>query len=183
MFRLLTLTLAAVLGCAVAGAQPRVEACGAHLAIEHIAAHPAPSPLHGVWRLTSGAVIAIEQADGPTFNIRYYEGADLEAVPGVIVGQLHAGGLTDTYSGTLAKCMHHGKPSKGEHTITATLHPGGANLDFKLYRATATADLWRLIPYLWRLHVRHAEQTPPGVNGAVRIYPPALPTPENPVVL
>ena len=140
------------------------------------------APLHsieGVWQFVdNGAEIVIEQYtpdalyNAPThlYRIIIISSPMLSISPGTIMGYITTTAKANTYDariytqGELSGILS--KPDK----FTLTLNDD-KYLSFSKYKKTIKANLWRWLPYVYRIGLTINDTRPKGLDGCIRIYP------------
>ena len=144
------------------------------------------SPLHnieGVWQfLDSGTKIAIEQANDDVANsplhqylyrIVIIKADQLSISSGTVMGYLRATAKQGYYDAQIY--THHGLEGFLSIPKTFTLILDDNTLVFNEYKTEIKINLWRLIPYIYRVGVSVKDTRPKGLDGCVRIYPQSKP--------
>lgn len=134
--------------------------------------------IEGVWR-TSGSegMMAIVADSGTIFHrIIVLESPDRNILPGTVMGVCTALGRNNSYdariyttestSGVLAK------PKR----FTLTLSDDG-RLIMEPITNKLKVNLWRFLPYMFRMSVVRVNNRPDNLDGAVRVYPEAKDSP------
>lgn len=149
------------------------------------------APLHaieGVWQfLGDGAIIAIEQFDPDMlagsqnyfYRMVIVKSPMLSIRPGTVMGYVSATAKMGCYeayvytSGGL-----HGLLSK-PRTFTLTLTDDN-RLVFSEYKKEVKVNLWRWLPYVYRVGLSIKDTRPKGLDGCVRLFPQPVSQPLNP---
>ncbi|MDE6454050.1 MAG: hypothetical protein K2L27_07605 [Muribaculaceae bacterium] len=128
----------------------------------------APHPLEGAWRIIStGAEIEIRRSatDPDGFDITLLSSHDMSMPEG-----MHIGTATRTATPGRYVAAMRTQPSSPLHRtrrMVLTLRPDGA-LSFEPYTKGRTINLWRWIPYLFRVTVEKGYKAPSDIEGALR---------------
>lgn len=153
----------------------------------------AQRPLHtieGIWRFPyNGAMILIERAnDSPlfdcpdTYRMVVLRSPARSLLPGTEMGRLSATSDNRTFAASLYTDSDGGSRlyKAKEFTISLT---GDSRLAFKRRGKRLSVQLWRLIPYLSRLHIRSHSGINVNDDGCVKIYPIPADAPSSPIYL
>ena len=134
--------------------------------------------IEGVWRMSgSEGMMAIVADSGTIFQrIIVLESPDRNILPGTVMGVCTALGRNNSYdariyttestSGILAK------PKR----FTLTLSDDG-RLIMEPITNKLKVNLWRFLPYMFRMSVVRVNNRPDNLDGAVRVYPEAKDSP------
>ncbi len=149
------------------------------------------SPLHdieGVWQfIDNGTTIAIERFDPQNipgqqtyvYRIVIIKSPRLSLENGTIMGY-----ITNTAKRNCYECALYtdgGLNGILSRPQTFTLNLTDNNLlSFNEYKTEVKIDLWRWIPYIYRVGLSVKNTRPKGLDGCVRIYPQSLTKPLAP---
>lgn len=152
----------------------------------------AASPLHpveGLWQMADdGAVIAIEQSEPYTADQTMARGYRIVIVqspcrrvrPGTLMGYALPSAKAGRYDAAIYTGMDDHGLLHRSHRFTLELHDAESRLAFIRHRADLRVNLWRLIPYLFRVSVTTGNDRPRDMDGAIRIFPESDAAPANP---
>lgn len=139
-----------------------------------IAATPV-TPVEGVWQfLPDNAAIAIIRRPGslsvagPTqFDIYLYSTVTSRMLSGTLLGTLSATPQADTYLAEMFADPN-GKSGKRKSFIIKLTDP--SHLSFSKLKNGLSIDLWRLVPYLFRVSVKR-DTSSDNLHGCVKLKP------------
>ena len=149
------------------------------------------APLHnieGVWQfLDNSTTIAIERINDNTasqylhqyvYRIVIIKPDDLSIDPGTVMGYISATAKSDLYEAYI----YTDSSLEGILSIPKkfTLTLSDNNLAFNEYKTEVKINLWRWIPYIYRVGVSVKNTRPKGLDGCVRIYPQPTSAPLTP---
>lgn len=142
--------------------------------------------LEGVWQFPAdGGTLAIERtnpASGMVFDLKAVAAANRGLPPGTLMGRVAATADPDVFHGHIYTRLHEdGTLSK---PIEVTLHLNREEAIFKIkpVKKGWKVNLYRLIPYMFRMSVSHRNDSPTDLTGCSRLQPPP-PVPLVPVNL
>lgn len=124
----------------------------------------------GHWRMTGDADCEFEirpsQVDPGSYEMLVVSCADMSVQAGTPIGSLHS---TPTPGRYLARISS--KPEKaGARKVDVVVNLGDkGNLTFHTFRKGKRINLWRLLPYMFRVTIEREDARPEGVDGAVRV--------------
>ncbi|MGM9846199.1 MAG: hypothetical protein ACI30K_08260 [Muribaculaceae bacterium] len=133
-----------------------------------------PRTIEGIYRMGGdGALFAIVPTPGHThrYDLVIIESPDFSVEPGTKFGYAVAGGSKGVYDAKVYGRLRADRSNKS-HTFALRVRDDGY-LSFEEYRNTKRISLWRWIPYLFRVTVIEDNNRPHGLDGAIRVYPPA----------
>ncbi len=150
------------------------------------------APLHdieGIWQfIDNGTKIAIEQFNPDViageqsylYRIVIINSDRLSIEPGTIMGYASAT--------TKEKCFDARIFSDGKlngvlsipKTLTLNLTDDASRLSFNEYKTEVKINLWRLIPYIYRVGLSIKNTRPKGLDGCIKIYPKSTSAPISP---
>lgn len=149
------------------------------------------SPLHaveGIWQFVGdGATIVIEQFNPDMiagtqtnfYRIVIVKSPMLSISPGTIMGYMTATAKKGCFDARLYTSGGiHGVLST-PRTFTLTLTDDN-RLSFSEYKKEVKVNLWRWLPYVYRVGISIKDTRPKGLDGCLRIYPPSTTQPLNP---
>ncbi|MBR5551830.1 MAG: hypothetical protein IKV83_07940 [Muribaculaceae bacterium] len=148
-------------------------------------------PLHnieGVWQfLDNATTIAIERVNDNAssqylhqyiYRIVILKPQQLSIEPGTIMGYISATAKKDNYEAYI----YTDSTLEGILSIPKkfTLTLSDNHLAFNEYKTSVSINLWRWIPYIYRVGVSVTNTRPKGLDGCVRIYPQSTSAPLTP---
>ena len=141
------------------------------------------APIEGVWMTSAGAYIAISANGINTYTMTILHSPDLSILPGTIMGSAHLSGKVGMYDASIFRNFT--PDGKGHHSqqLAITVDVSTGMMRFDPYKQGWRINLRRLIPYLFRVTVQREDTRPDGLEGAMRIFPPAPPSIQNPIAL
>lgn len=150
------------------------------------------APLHdieGIWQFVdNGTTIAIEQfnpdviagVQSHLYRIVIINSARLSIEPGTVMGYASATTKENCFD---ARIFTDGKLNgilSIPQTFTLNLTDDASRLSFNEYKTEVKINLWRLIPYIYRVGVSVKNTRPKGLDGCIKIYPKTTSVPINP---
>lgn len=123
----------------------------------------------GLWRMTGTADCEFEirpsATDPGSYDMLAVSCADMSVLPGTPLGTLHA---TPTPGRFLA--LISSRPEKaGARKVNVVVNLGNdGNITFHTFRKGKRINLWRMLPYMFRISIEREDARPEGVDGAVR---------------
>lgn len=149
------------------------------------------SPLHtieGVWQFVGdGATIVIEQFNPDMiagtqhnfYRIVIIKSPMLSISPGTVMGYMAATAKKDCFDARLYTSGGIQGVLSTPRTFTITLTDDN-RLSFSEYKKEIKVNLWRWLPYVYRVGISIKDTRPKGLDGCLRIYPPSTTQPINP---
>ena len=131
-----------------------------------------PGTPEGVWRVASGAVFSIKPRHGQrgVYDLELLHRTDLTVPAGAFFGPMTAGADARTFDASLVsdpKLKAAGRPQK-TRSFVITFDESFDNLKIKNYRSGIAVNIFRLVPYLFRVGVERRDERPDGLTGATR---------------
>ena len=167
MIRLLLLLISAIIAVGVS-AQPL------QTTLSNSGAKP---ELHmSVWQMTAGgAIVRLQNSPDASgdLDVIILDSPDFALAPGTCVGKLKRTVRHNVYDLALADRVHKGKKGAAgtlRSTFTAEFTPEGRML-LKPYKKSWSVNVFRLLPYLFRVSVHRTDTRPDNLDGAVRLSP------------
>ncbi len=133
----------------------------------------AADDIEGYWELTAGgAVIEFRQQPGRdgAYDIFMIESPDYAIEAGTPIGSMKATAVAGKFDAVLSSDPRRGVAAKNRRFIFDITD---GRMRMSSYKVGKSVRLYRLIPYLFRVGVRDADTRPDGIDGAIRIAPPA----------
>lgn len=168
MYRTVLLLISAIIAIG-ASAQP--------LQTTLMCSSTAKQELHmSVWQMTAGgAIVRLQNAPDASGNmdVIILDSPDFALAPGTCVGKLKRTVQPNVYDLALADRVHKGKKGAAgtmRSTFTAEFTPEGRML-LKPYKKSWSVNVFRLLPYLFRVSVHRTDTRPDNLDGAVRLSP------------
>jgi len=132
----------------------------------------APGTPEGVWRIASGAVFSIKPRHGQrgVYDLEILHSTDLSVPPGAFFGTMTAGADSRTFDAFLLadpKIKTAGDKQRAR-SFVITFDENFDNLKIKNYRTGIAVNLFRLVPYLFRVGIERRDDRPDGIIGATR---------------
>ena len=159
--------------------------------IDSVKTRMSQAPLHnieGVWQfLDNATTIAIERINDDAssqylhqyvYRIVIINPEQLSIEPGTIMGYISATAKKDHYEAYI----YTDSSLEGLLSIPKkfTLNLSDNHLVFNEYKTSVSINLWRWIPYIYRVGVSIKNTRPKGLDGCVRIYPQSTSAPLTP---
>ncbi|MDE6498416.1 MAG: hypothetical protein K2L21_07135 [Muribaculaceae bacterium] len=124
----------------------------------------------GRWRTTGPADCEFEIKPSTTapdsYDMLVVNCADMSVFPGTSIGTLHT---TPTPGRFLARISSHPERA-GAKKVDVVINLGDeGNLTFQAFKKGKRINLWRLLPYMFRVTIEKEDSRPAGVDGAVRV--------------
>lgn len=131
-----------------------------------------PGTPEGVWRVASGAVFSIKPRHGQSgvYDLALLHSTDLTVQPGAYFGTMTAGADSRTFDASLVadpKIKAAGGRQK-TRSFVITFDDNFDNLKIQNYRKGIAVNIFRLVPYLFRVGVERRDERPDGLIGASR---------------
>lgn len=131
----------------------------------------APGTPEGIWRMASGTVFSIKPRNGQrgVYDLELLHSTDLSVPPGAFFGTMTAGADTRTFDASLVadpKFKNAGRQKSRSFVIT--FDEDFDNLKIRYYRTGIAVNIFRLVPYLFRVGVERRDERPAGLIGATR---------------
>lgn len=138
------------------------------------------APIEGVWRISGSEGIFAIIADPATifYKLIVVDSPDQNVIPGTVMGACTEAGRLNHFDariftkGTIEKMS---SPKR----FTISLSEEGRLVIVPVIDKLKF-NLWRLLPYMFRNSVRHVNNRPDNLDGAIKIFPPDLSTPLAP---
>jgi len=132
----------------------------------------APGTPEGIWRIASGAVFSIKPRHGQrgVYDLALLHSSDLSVQPGSFFGTMTAGADSHTFDASLLsdpKVKSAGDKHKARQFVI-TFDDTFDNLKIKNYRTGIAVNIFRLVPYLFRVGIERRDERPDGIVGAER---------------
>lgn len=130
------------------------------------------APIEGVWRISGSEGLFAVVADPGSifFRLVVVDSPDRNVLPGTVMGACTAVGRNNSYD---AKIYTSGATTgilSRPRRFTVTLSDEG-----RLIMVPVTdklkVNLWRFLPYMFRVSVTRVNDRPNNIDGAVRVYP------------
>lgn len=132
--------------------------------------------IEGVWRWPDdGAEIAILRLTADTYSIVALHTGNFHPAPGTVIGKATATAQRHRYRASIATSLG-GSGVPGRHRDFIIDVSDASRLALTPVRSGLRVDLWRLIPYLFRVSVSRRPTNTEGLDGALRVYPRQLTT-------
>lgn len=153
------------------------------------------APLHdieGIWQFVdNGTTIVIEQFNpdeiareqSHLYRIVILNSARLSIEPGTIMGYAS---ITTKENCFDARIFSDGKLTgilSRPKTLTLNLSDDTSRLSFNEYKKEIKINLWKLIPYIYRVGISVKNTRPKGLDGCIKIYPKTTSAPLSPQYL
>ena len=150
------------------------------------------APLHdieGIWQFVDNATtIVIEQFNPDEiageqlhlYRIVIIDSNRLSIEPGTIMGYASVTTKENCFD---ARIFSDGKLNgilSIPKTLTLNLSTDASRLTFNEYKKEIKINLWRLIPYIYRVGVSFNDTRPKGLDGCIKIYPKSTSAPISP---
>lgn len=150
------------------------------------------APLHdieGIWQFVdNGTTIAIEQFNPDViageqsflYRIVIINSARLSIEPGTIMGYASATTKENCFD---ARIFTNGKLNgilSLPQTFTLNLTDDASRLTFNEYKKEIKINLWKFIPYIYRVGISVKDTRPKGLDGCIKIYPKTASAPISP---
>lgn len=131
-----------------------------------------PGTPEGVWRVASGAVFCIKPRHGQSgvYDLELLHSSDLSVPPGAFFGTMTAGADARTFDASLLadpKLRAAGGHQK-TRSFVISFDENFYNLKIRNYRTGIAVNLFRLVPYLFRVGIDRRDDRPDGIIGATR---------------
>lgn len=149
------------------------------------------SPLHaieGIWQFVGdGATIVIEQfnpdmiagTQNNFYRIVILKSPILSIPSGTVMGYLTATAKKDCFDARLYTSGGLKGALSKPHTFTVTLSDDN-RLSFREYNKEVKVNLWRWLPYVYRVGFSIKDTRPNDLDGCLRIFPHSTSQPINP---
>lgn len=134
------------------------------------------APVEGVWRISGSEGTFAVVADPETifYKIILVDSPDRSLTPGTLIGAMTALGRKNSFDARIFTSEVGGLLSSPKR-FTVSLADDG-RLIIVPVTDRLKVNLWRLLPYMFRNSVKHVNDRPKNLDGALRIYPePAVP--------
>lgn len=138
------------------------------------------APVEGVWRISGSDGMFAVVADAGTifYRIVVIDSPDRSVLPGTVMGACTAAGRADSYDAWLYTSGEAGLLSRPKR-FTLSLADDGRLIMVPVVNKLKL-NLWRLLPYMFRMSVSRVNDRPNNLDGAVRVYPEAAASPLTP---
>lgn len=138
------------------------------------------APIEGVWRISGSEGVFAIIADPATifYKLIVVDSPDQNIIPGTVMGACTETGRLNHFDariftkGTLEKMS-------SPRRFTISLSQEGRLIIVPVIDKLKF-NLWRLLPYMFRNSVRHVNNRPDNLDGAIKIFPSDLSTPLAP---
>jgi hypothetical protein len=135
-----------------------------------------------------GAVIAIEQSAPLNHTQSFAHGYRLVLIespcrrirPGTVMGYAVPTAKAGSYDASIYTTVDDSGLLRRARRFTLTLNDREQRLSFIKHKSDLRIDLWRLIPYLFRVSIHTGSDRPHDLDGALRLFPESEATPINP---
>lgn len=137
-------------------------------------------PVEGIWRMSGSEGLFAVVADPGTifFRLIVVDSPDRNILPGTVMGACTAAGRADCYDARIYTSGDTGILSKPKR-FTVTLDDGGRLIMVPVTNKLKV-NLWRFLPYMFRMTVTRVNNRPDNLDGAVRVFPAAAASPLTP---
>lgn len=134
--------------------------------------------IEGVWRMSgSEGMMAIVADSGTIFQrIIVLESPDRNILPGTVMGVCTALGRNNSYDARIYTTESTSGILSKPKRFTVTLSDDG-RLIMEPITNKLKVNLWRFLPYMFRMSVVRVNNRPDNLDGAVRVYPEAKDSP------
>lgn len=134
--------------------------------------------IEGVWRMSgSEGMMAIVADSGTIFQrIIVLESPDRNILPGTVMGVCTALGRNNSYDARIYTTESTSGILSKPKRFTLTLSDEG-RLIMEPITNKLKVNLWRFLPYMFRMSVVRVNNRPDNLDGAVRVYPEAKDSP------
>lgn len=134
--------------------------------------------IEGVWRMSgSEGMMAIVADSGTIFQrIIVLESPDRNILPGTVMGVCTALGRNNSYDARIYTTESTSGILSKPKRFTLTLSDDG-RLIMEPITNKLKVNLWRFLPYMFRMSVVKVNNRPDNLDGAVRVYPEAKDSP------
>ena len=134
--------------------------------------------IEGVWRMSgSEGMMAIVADSGTIFQrIIVLESPDRNILPGTVMGVCTALGRNNSYDARIYTTESTSGILSKPKRFTLTLSDDG-RLIMEPITNKLKVNLWRFLPYMFRMSVVRVNNRPDNLDGAVRVYPEAKDSP------
>lgn len=158
--------------------------------IDSVKTRISQSPRHeieGIWQfLDNGSIVAIERYDPNNIleNTQYFyriviiKSNQLHIEPGTIMGYAIATTKPNCYDAHIYTSSLLDGILSSPHTFTLNLKDDF--LSFNRYKTEIKVNLWRWLPYIYRIGLSVNNTRPNGLDGCLRIYPQSAKKPHAP---
>lgn len=138
------------------------------------------SPAEGVWRLSgSEGVMAVISDPGTIFcKIVVVDSPDRSVCPGTVMGAITPAGRENYYDARIFTGCEEGLLSRPKR-FTISL-PDDSRMIMVPVTNKLKFNLWRFLPYMFRMSVTRVNDRPNNLDGAVRLYPEPADSPLMP---
>lgn len=129
------------------------------------------SRLEGVWRMSgSDALFAVIATPGSVYcTMIVVESEDMNLLPGTVMGVLTAAGRAGAYDARIyTGCDDGVLTSPRRFTITVS---DDTHIVMQPVTDKVIVNLWRFLPYMFRDPVKHVNDRPKNLDGAIRLFP------------
>lgn len=127
--------------------------------------------VEGYWELTAGgALLEFRRTPGKSgsYDIFLIDSPDYTVVPGTKLGSMDATAVAGKFDVILAADPRRGPGGKSRRFI---FDIENGKLRMSAYKVGKTVNIYRLLPYLFRVGIRDTGNRPEGIDGAIRTAP------------
>ncbi len=147
-------------------------------------------PVEGVWQMAGDGATFVVERETPSatetmprqLRLTIIRSPHRRVRPGSVMGTARPTVKPGVYEASLNTRIAELGGLELPRRFLLTLNADGTAMTMEPYKSPVKVNLFRLIPYLYRV-VRMQESRPRGLDGAVRVYPPAAVNPLTPVYL
>lgn len=133
--------------------------------------------IEGVWRISGSEGIFAVAADPGTifFKLIIVDSPDRNMLPGTVMGACTAAGRNDCFDARIFTSGNTGLLSRPKR-FTLTLSEDGRLIMVPVTNKLKL-NLWRFLPYMFRMSVTRVNDRPDNLDGAIRIFPENITSP------
>lgn len=133
--------------------------------------------IEGVWRISGSEGIFAVAADPGTifFKLIIIDSPDRNVLPGTVMGACTAAGRNDCYDARMFTSGDTGVLSRPKR-FTLTLSEEGRLIMVPVTNKLKL-NLWRFLPYMFRMSVTRVNDRPDNLDGAIRVFPENITSP------
>lgn len=129
------------------------------------------SRIEGIWRMSgSDALFAVIGSPGSVFySMIVIESEDMNLLPGTVMGALTAAGRAGVWDARIYTGCNDGEltaPKRFTITLSDDTH-----IVMQPVTDKVTVNLWRFLPYMFRDPVKHVNDRPKNLDGAIKLFP------------
>lgn len=131
-----------------------------------------PAPIEGVWRISGSEGLFAVVADPGSifFRLVVVDSPDRNVLPGTVMGACTAVGRNNSYDARIYTSGATTGILSRPRRFTVTLSDEG-RLIMEPVTDKLKVNLWRFLPYMFRVSVTRVNDRPNNIDGAVRVYP------------